>query len=180
MAHVSQLGTAPSLIDLFKHYPGIGKHVLGFLEAAFTLSDGMTRGDCERVAAYVSALNKCSYCFTIHRHAAKVCGLDPDSLPEFSGATGQEDAKWRAAYAYARQVTEAPADVSSELTQACRDAGWSDDAIAQIAMVATGFNLMNRLVDGLGLEGDDAFLLGAGERLGTISYGGTAEKLGLR
>lgn len=178
MAYVSQLGERPNLIDLFQAYPGVGKHVLGFLEAAFTLSDELSRGECERVAAYVSSVNGCSYCHTIHAHAAKVCGIDPDLLPEFANNGDAEDARWRAAYAYARQITTSPAGVTDELTDRCRAAGWSDAAITQIAMVATGFNLMNRLVDGLGLEGDESFLLGAGERLGTISYGGTAEKLG--
>lgn len=178
MAHVAQLGETPSLIDLFKAYPGIGKHVLGFLEQAFTLSEDLSRGECERIAAYVSAVNQCSYCHTIHAHAARVCGLDPDVLPGFQESDEAESEKWRAAYAYARQITQQPAGVTTDLTDRCRAAGWSDIAITQIAMVATGFNLMNRLVDGLGLEGDMEFLLGAGERLGTISYGGTSEKLG--
>lgn len=180
MAYVDQIGESPNLVDLFQAYPDVGKHVLGFLEAAFTLSDELSRGDCERVAAYVSAVNGCSYCHTIHAHAAKVCGIDPDLLPAFDLSDKAADEKWRAAYAYARQITVAPGGVTDELTAACRQSGWSDVAITQIAMVATGFNLMNRLVDGLGLEGSDEFLLSAGERLGTISYGGTAEKLGWR
>ncbi|WP_417516185.1 carboxymuconolactone decarboxylase family protein [Minwuia sp.] len=179
MAHVAQLGDAPTLIDLFKAYPGIGRHVLGFMEAAFTLSSELSRGECERVAAYVSALNQCSYCHTIHAHAAKVCGLDPDLLPEFQTTNDATDDRWKAAYGYARQITNRPAEVGEEHVRACRDAGWSNEAITQIAMVATGFNLMNRLVDSLGLTGDPEFLLGAGERLGTISYGGTAAKMGL-
>ena len=180
MAHVAQLGDTPNLIDLFRTYPGVGKHVLGFLESAFTLTSELSRGECERVAAYVSAVNGCSYCHTIHAHAAKVCGIDPDLLPEFQIGDEAENERWRAAYAYARQITTEPAGVTAAHTEACRSAGWSDEAITQIAMVATGFNLMNRLVDGLGLEGDADFLLGAGERLGTISYGGTAEKMGWR
>lgn len=178
MAHVRQIGETANLIDLFKAYPGVGKHVLGFLEEAFTLSDELSRGECERVAAYVSALNGCSYCHTIHAHAAKVCGITPDLLPEFNANGAAENNKWQAVYDYVRRITGAPADVTPDLIEACRKAGWSDKAITQVAMVATGFNLMNRLVDGLGLEGDTEFLLGAGERLGTISYGGTAEKLG--
>lgn len=178
MAHVRQMGETPNLIDLFQAYPEVGRHVLGFLEAAFTLSSELSRGECERLAAYVSAVNGCSYCHTIHAHAARVCGIDPDLLPEFQTGDAAENDKWRSAYAYARQITSGPAGVTTALADACRGAGWSDEAITQIAMVATGFNLMNRLVDGLGLEGDESFLLGAGERLGTISYGGTAEKLG--
>jgi uncharacterized peroxidase-related enzyme len=180
LAHVKQLGETPNLVDLFKSYPDLGRNVLGFMQAAFTLSSELSRGDCERVAAYVSAVNGCSYCHTIHSHAARVCGIDPDLLPEFDAGKEAESEKWRTAYAMARQITTDPAGVTPYLADACRQAGWSDEAITQIAMVTTGFNLMNRLVDGLGLEGDEDFLLGAGERLGTISYGGTAEKLGWR
>ena len=59
-------------------------------------------------------------------------------------------------------------------------AGWSDDAIVQIAAVTVVFNSLNRLADGLGLAADDGFFKSAGERLATKGYGGTADMLGVR
>lgn len=66
--------------DVFKRFPdGVGPlleyhHVL--LRGASPLSIAQR----EMLAAYVSALNACPYCFGAHRTIAEVHGIEPDLL----------------------------------------------------------------------------------------------------
>ena len=56
--------------------------------------------------------------------------------------------------------------------QAVFDAGWDERALHDAGSVCGRFNLMNRLVDGLGVTADpDYFGLAAG-RLASIGYAG--------
>lgn len=83
-------------------------------------------------------------------------------------------------FAYVQALAVRPAEVGTAYVAAVREAGWSDDVVVvQLATLVSFFSVLNRLADGLGLVGDAAFYAAAGQRLGTISYRGTAELLGL-
>jgi uncharacterized peroxidase-related enzyme len=62
----------------------------------------------------------------------------------------------RAMLRYVRRLTIEPANVEREDVETLRRAGFSDAAIGDIAINASLFAFMNRVVDGLGgqLEGD--------------------------
>jgi hypothetical protein len=66
-------------------------------------------------------------------------------------------------------VTDADFDAAYE-------AGWTDDAIQDAVVVACLFNFMNRLVSTLGIEADEAYLAGAGERIRDEGYSGSLEQ----
>jgi len=76
-------------------------------------------------------------------------------------------------------LTVHPADVDGQMVTALSDASWSDDAIAQLAAVCCAFNVLNRLVEGIGLSADAAFYEQAGKRLASVGYAGTAKMLGV-
>lgn len=77
---------------------------------------------------------------------------------------------------YVRKLTLDPADVEREDVEALRRAGFSDAAIGDVAINASLFALMNRVVDGLGgaLEGD---MVPRARRLGLPLHAGTYEHL---
>jgi hypothetical protein len=51
-------------------------------------------------------------------------------------------------------------------------AGWDDHALHDAAAICGLFNLMNRLVDGLGIEADAAHTQFVAQRLATTGYAG--------
>lgn len=81
MAHVTGLGEAPTLLDLYRRYPALAKPLLALAHAAFTLTAELSRAECELVGAYVSQLNGCGYCRGVHGAAAIACGIARPALP---------------------------------------------------------------------------------------------------
>lgn len=84
----------------------------------------------------------------------------------------------RAMLRYVRKLTLEPAKIEREDVDELRRAGFSDAAIGDIAINASLFAFMNRVVDGLGgqLEGDMA---DRAKRLGLPLHPGTYEHLSL-
>jgi uncharacterized peroxidase-related enzyme len=58
----------------------------------------------------------------------------------------------RAMLDYAVKLTSTPWEMSREDIERLREAGFTDAAILDINQVAGYFNLVNRLIDGLGVE----------------------------
>lgn len=57
-------------------------------------------------------------------------------------------------------------------------AGWEERALHDAVSVCALFNLMNRLVEGLGIDAGDAYFAGAARRLsGEGGYGALREAL---
>jgi uncharacterized peroxidase-related enzyme len=57
----------------------------------------------------------------------------------------------RAMLDYVVKLTRTPAQVSAEDLQGLRQAGFDDRAILQINLIASWFNYINRVADGLGV-----------------------------
>ena len=64
------------------------------------------------------------------------------------------DAADRAMLDYAAKLTLAPAQVQREDVERLRAAGFDDTAILQINLIASFFNYVNRVADGLGVGRD--------------------------
>ena len=65
--------------------------------------------------------------------------------------TAQLDAPDRAMLGYVEKLTLRPAQCSLEDVLALRAAGFDDRAILQINLIASFFNYVNRVADGLGV-----------------------------
>jgi uncharacterized peroxidase-related enzyme len=57
----------------------------------------------------------------------------------------------RAMLDYVAKLTQTPAQVSREDIEQLRDVGFTDQAILQINLIASWFNYINRVADGLGV-----------------------------
>lgn len=112
----------------------------------------------EVIGILVSRINGCDYC--VRHHSQGLARLLEDDAwahrllqalddPERSEIFNVRD---KAALAYARGLTEAPASVGESDVAAMRDAGWSDHHILEINQVASYFAYANRTVLGLGVE----------------------------
>ncbi len=80
-------------------------------------------------------------------------------------------------FAYVRKLTLTP----SRITQADADAvfavGWDEEALHHAVSVCALFNMMNRLVDGLGIEGSARYFKVSSERLFSRGYVGLLDLL---
>lgn len=107
----------------------------------------------ELIAAYVSALNACEFCFGAHKTMAQAFGIDPDLIDRLlsdMGTSGVEPAMVPI-LAYAEKVTRRDSILPGD-ARAVLDAGWSEEALSDALMVTALFNFMNRVVDGAGLS----------------------------
>ncbi len=57
----------------------------------------------------------------------------------------------RAMLDYAAKLTRTPGRMTAEDVQRLRDVGFTDQAILQINLIASWFNYINRVADGLGV-----------------------------
>lgn len=62
------------------------------------------------------------------------------------------DDKHRAMLDYVTKLTLHPREMKQEDVERLREAGFDDRGIAEVNLVSSYFNMINRIVDGLGLE----------------------------
>lgn len=109
----------------------------------------------EMMATVVSRTNSCQYCTQTHSMfirslggSAETCAAaetgDVDSLPI--------DEKYRLLLHLGAKITEHAYRVTDEDFAALREAGLSDDEIAEGVFVASLFNAINRVADTFGLK----------------------------
>lgn len=148
-------------IQLDERYPGIVSLFMYDQQTAKKLTElgqeimrrpgrTLTLGERELIAAFVSKLNNCDFCFQSHAEAAKL--LYGEGAPKFLYM--EEDAKipMRLRALLVLAVCVQGLD-RQELPNAIQDAkfyGATDQEIHDTVLVASFFSMCNRYVDGLG------------------------------
>lgn len=143
------------LMGLFSKFPDRGiLPLLEYHDAILRSQSELSEGERELIAAYVSSLNHCHYCFSAHRDHAKAWGIAPEvfgnvqidvdhpSIPE----------KFRPVLAYVRRLTVDPAGVGPADAQAVYDAGYSEAGLFDIISVTALYAFMNRILEGAGIK----------------------------
>lgn len=108
----------------------------------------------EMIALYSSSLNGCSYC--VGSHSSVLTGLQVSdglvgSLSKKS--ISDMDDKLQAVFKFVNKLTLDPVNISQTNVEAVRSVGWSDQTIEDTVCIVSTFAFLNRLVNGLGLEG---------------------------
>ncbi len=78
---------------------------------------------------------------------------------------------------YARKLTLTPSKITPGDAEALLAAGWEEQALHDAVAICGLFNLMNRLVEGLGIAAGQDYFQVAGPRLADIGYTGLRELL---
>jgi len=150
-------------INLSNEYPGIRSLFVFRPETAAPLNalvqtllhdphPTLSAGERELIATYVSALNTCKYCCTIHGAIAKhqlggdgelvkQVVADPDAAPISD--------KLKALLKIAAKVQKGGKNVTPEDIEAARNQGATDIEIHDTVLIAAAFCMFNRYVDGL-------------------------------
>lgn len=126
---------------------------IGILTEELLCSDvGISRGEREIIAAYVSKLNDCFYCTTSHAATAKYhCDADEEFVQKAINDPENSDLspKMKALMAIAKEVQQHGQNVKQHHIDRARNQGSSDLEIHDAVLISALFCMSNRYVDGL-------------------------------
>lgn len=116
----------------------------------------LSAAERETIAAYVSHLNRCEYCYGGHSELAKNMGADPAIFERIADDvdTMPVEEKMKPILRFAKVLTLEPRNVSQADADAVYAAGWDEAALHDAILVICRFNFMNRLTLGHGLDPD--------------------------
>jgi uncharacterized peroxidase-related enzyme len=172
MSFAPSLPKGTTLLNLFKAFPETSAPLIEFHEVLLRGPSPFTEAERELIAAYVSGLNQCRYCHAVHTATAELLGVSGKSI-----ASAMDDIeaapiaqKMKPVLRYARKLTERPAGATQADADALFAAGWDETALYHTVAVTALFNFMNRLVEGMGIVLDQAYVKPASERLAKGGY----------
>jgi uncharacterized peroxidase-related enzyme len=154
MSRFPSLPPHPGLADVFLRFADSVAPLFEYHDRLLRGPSPLSIGERELLAAYTSALNACSFCAGAHRAVAEVHGIDPLLLDQLSEdpAAAQLEPRLQPLLAYVRKLTLTPARITDADAAAVFDAGWDETALFHAISICGLFNLMNRLVEGCGVE----------------------------
>ncbi len=151
-AQFPSLPNPPDLSDVFTMFPHGAKPLLEFHDIILRGESPLSPNERELIAAHVSGLNACTYCFAAHSTIAEAFGVDPGIFEKMQTDLDAADVseKLKPILAYVSKLTTDPARMTPGDAKAVYDAGWDERALYDAVVVCSLFNFMNRLVEGTG------------------------------
>ena len=158
MSFLKSLPTDAGLLQIFQAFPESARPLLQYQEALLRGESPFSAAERELLAAYVSGLNNCDYCRAVHSQIAVALGIPANTIDQMFAKpeNGDVDPRMRPVLAFARKVTLSPAKITAADIYAVFAVGWNDRALHDAVAICALLNLMNRLVNGLGVEVPDA------------------------
>ncbi len=158
MAQFPSLPETAHLTDLLVRFPKNIRPLMTYVNAVMRSEGALSVGERELIAAYVSGLNACTFCYGSHTIYARAFGIPEGLLEQLVENVEAADIepKMKPLLAYVAKLNRLPSRLVSADSQAVFDAGWSEEALFEANEVAGLFNLMNRMVEGGGVNFDYA------------------------
>lgn len=155
-------GKVANIMKIHSLLPETMRKHLEFYLAIMFRPGGLRREQRELIATVVSSLNDCAYCTHHHAEALRFYWRDEERLRKLIADHQQVELspKDRAMVEYAAKLTQSPSSMTEQDVQALREAGFSDEEILQINLIASYFNFVNRVALGLGVEFSEAEVKG--------------------
>jgi len=143
----------PKLGDVFRRFSAFVRPLLEVHDIVLRGESELTVGERELIAAYVSSLNACMFCFNGHEAFARAHGIAPDLIAALLNdiETADIDDRLRPLLAYVEKLTRAPSRIVAADAEAVFAQGWSEEALFSAVQVCALFNFMNRIVEGTGV-----------------------------
>lgn len=175
MANLPSLPAHARMVDLLMRFGGRGEVLLGMAEQFLRGESDLTSAEREILFAYGSALNQCEFCHVSHKHTASELGVDEAIWAAVLADidTAPVEPRLKPLLHYVRKLTLTPARMTAADAEVVLAAGWSEDALFDAICVCGFNNLMNRVVDAVGLVGTDDEHRESGARLASIGYDAT-------
>lgn len=142
------------IAELYNLNPDVRRpmHELG--RAIMRGESPLTPAQRETIAAYVSSLNRCDYCFNGHSQMAVNLGVERtiiERLVDDAESAPVEEA-FKPILRFVKKLTLTPHSMTQADADAVYKAGWSERALHDAILVCCRFNFMNRLSLGHGLD----------------------------
>jgi uncharacterized peroxidase-related enzyme len=155
--------------------PETAKPLNELAELLLHAPNSLPQADRELIATYVSFLNDCYFCQTVHGAIAAACLDDDYSLVKRVKAdfqTAEISDKLKALLVIAAKVQQGGKSVTSADVEAARARGATDIEIHDTVLIAAAFCMYNRYVDGLDTwqPHDEALYLERGRKTAREGY----------
>jgi uncharacterized peroxidase-related enzyme len=165
----------PGIVELLFYKGPTGKVLANLAQTLLHGPSGLTPGEREIIAAYVSDLNNCEFCHESHSASATVHLMDNGETIKFIKEdinTAPVSAKMKTLLKIAGLVQKSGRDVKPEHIEMAHNAGATDEDIHDTILIAAAFCMFNRYVDGLGtnLPESKSDYIPMGERMAKIGY----------
>jgi|WetSurMetagenome_2_1015567.scaffolds.fasta_scaffold118255_2 uncharacterized peroxidase-related enzyme len=165
----------PGIVELLFYKGPTGKALSRLAHTLLHGPSGLTPGERELIASYVSSLNNCEFCHESHTASASYHLNDKGqtaNLVKVNPVLAPVSEKMKALLAIAGRVQKSGREVSLSHIEAARSAGASDEDIHDTVLIAAAFCMYNRYVDGLGtrLPADKEEYVPMGKRMATTGY----------
>jgi uncharacterized peroxidase-related enzyme len=175
MAYISLPDGLPGIRGAMAFRPETAKPLNELVEVLLHSPGTLTPGERELIATYVSYLNDCYYCQTIHGAIAAASLNDDEDLVKRVKADFQHadiSEKLKSLLVIAGKVQKGGKHVTSEDVEQARKAGATDLEIHDTVLIAAAFCMYNRYVDGLGTwqPRDEAMYRERGKRVAREGY----------
>jgi uncharacterized peroxidase-related enzyme len=116
-------------------------------------NNSLSRGEREMIGAYVSYLNDCWFCQSVHGALAghyMQCDISQVEAIKKDFTSGELSEKMKALLSIAASVQKSGKHVTADQIEQAKNAGATDKEVHDTVLIAAAFCMFNRYVDGLG------------------------------
>jgi len=172
MSYLRSLEPDAGILQIFQEFPEVARPLLEYHEVLLRGGSPFSAAERELIAAYVSALNNCNYCRAVHSQTALALGIGAETIACISSNPQHSEVplRLRPVLAFVHKLTLSPGKITAADVEPIFAAGWNDRAVHDVAAICALFNLMNRLVNGLGVEAPESYTKLAAQRLADRGY----------
>lgn len=164
-----KLKSSKTIRDLFVDAPQRLKSILFIAQEILREDSALSSVNKEILAMATSNFNNCKYCTNSHKEFAISLGADKKELDAI--LQNKYDGKLLPLIEYVRVLTK-NISASNEEYFKCKSAQFSDEEIRDAALVASLFNMYNRIVESHGLEDHPETYKEASTRINKFGYDG--------
>ena len=156
MPFIHSLPDPSHLSDLYKAFPKNVAPLMDYTDGILRSEGELSIAQRELIATFVSGLNACDFCFQSHLIYAKAFGIEEgvlESLLVDIESAPVED-KLKPILHYVKKLNQLPSRIVAADAEAVYDAGWGEQALYEAVQVCALFNMMNRIIEGTGVNFD--------------------------
>lgn len=148
----------PRLADVFIAFPDHVAPLMAYHDLLLRGESPLSVAERELIAAYVSGLNACNFCFGAHKLYARAFGIDEAVIDALVAdiETAPVAEKLKPILRYVAKLKTLPPRLTDADAKAVYDAGWSERALYDAVQISALFNFMNRIIEGAGVTFDYA------------------------
>lgn len=158
MPYLTSLPDPSHLSDLFAKFPRGVAPMMEYTDAVLRDKGELSIAERELIATYTSALNACTFCYGAHKIYAEAFGIDEAMIDALVADVDTVEGldKLKPILRYVKKLNFLPSKIVSADADAVYAAGWTEDALYEATLVCSLFNMMNRIIEGTGVNFDYA------------------------